>query len=456
MKRIFDVSLSAFGLLLFLPLGLIIAAIVKVSDGGPVFYVQTRVGRYGRPFRIWKFRTMIVNADRKGLSVTSGRDLRITPVGRILRKTKLDELPQLWNVLKGEMSFVGPRPEVPRYVELYTAEQREILALRPGITDLATIAFRNEEELLRGAVDVEAFYVQHCLPRKIELNLAYARRANVVRDLWLLVQTVCPYWIGVLGLYAVTLSGSWVATHLLLSDFREPEGGWRGVARLAPWLILPQLICLFWQRQARGLLSYFGLQEVRRTTLALLVAFAIQAPLLGFALGGQPPRLSLFLMHTVMSLFGICGVRLLLRSLRESSTRSEPDTVTAGWVRIGVVGLTPTGSGFALAINRDRQDRRRVVAFFDDDPRTWHKVAHEVPVFGMPECLLNPEWSRRLDEVVIALSEEGRERARELRALLGETALRVRQVSPEEEDGRGAAPVGRGLSGAGVSVGKGS
>lgn len=192
-KRIYDVVLSAAGLLVLTPLLLIITLLVKLSDGGPVFFRQQRVGKGGRLFSIWKFRTMVVNADQLGRSVTAGNDPRITPVGRWLRKTKCDELPQLWNVLRGDMSFVGPRPEVPRYVAFYTAEQRKVLELKPGITDLATLHFRNEEELLSRATDVETFYVQDCIPRKIQLNLLYASRASVWEDTKIILRTVLPF-----------------------------------------------------------------------------------------------------------------------------------------------------------------------------------------------------------------------------------------------------------------------
>jgi lipopolysaccharide/colanic/teichoic acid biosynthesis glycosyltransferase len=135
---------------------------------------------------------MIVDAEKKGLGITKSGDARITPVGRFLRKHKLDELPQLWNVFRGDMSFVGPRPEIPRYVELYSEEQKAILELKPGVTDLATLEFRNEEELLRNASDTEKFYVEYCLPRKIELNLIYAREASVWRDTLIILQTLFP------------------------------------------------------------------------------------------------------------------------------------------------------------------------------------------------------------------------------------------------------------------------
>jgi len=192
-KRSFDVVVAALGLVAVSPVLLLLAAAVKLADGGPVFFCQERVGQGGRLFRIWKFRTMVVNAERLGLGVTRDGDARVTPVGRWLRKSKLDELPQLWNVLVGEMSFVGPRPELPRYVARYTESQRAVLQLKPGITDLATLAFRDEEELLARAADVETCYVGFCLPRKIELNLEYARRASLGRDVQIILRTLLPW-----------------------------------------------------------------------------------------------------------------------------------------------------------------------------------------------------------------------------------------------------------------------
>ena len=196
LKRLYDLVFSSLGLIVLSPLFLVIAAVMKLTDAGPVIFRQRRIGLAGRPVHILKFRTMVVNAERAGLSVTCGGDARITPIGRLLRKTKLDELPQLWNVFRGEMSLVGPRPEVPQYVERYTPGQRKVLVLKPGITDLATLEFRNEEELLRSAGDVESFYLGYCVPRKIELNLQYARRANLWRDSQIILQTLLPRRIG--------------------------------------------------------------------------------------------------------------------------------------------------------------------------------------------------------------------------------------------------------------------
>ena len=201
LKRLFDLFFSIAGLIVLSPLFLVLAIWVKLSDGGPVLFRQERVGLNGRRFWMLKFRSMVVNAGAAGPSITSAGDTRITPVGRILRKTKLDELPQLWNVMGGDMSFVGPRPEVPEYVARYTAEQRRVLELKPGITDLATLEFRNEEEMLRkksgnveSGEELERFYLEYCVPRKIELNLEYARKASLWQDVLIIVRTLLPFY----------------------------------------------------------------------------------------------------------------------------------------------------------------------------------------------------------------------------------------------------------------------
>ena len=172
-KRLYDVVFSLAGLVALSPAFLLIAALIKIADGGDIFYRQIRIGLQGRPFRICKFRTMVPAAEQAGPFVTKDGDARVTWIGRILRKTKLDELPQLWNVLKGDMSLVGPRPEVPHYVQYYTPEQRDILRCKPGITDLASLRFRDEEVLLRNADSLEEFYIQQCIPRKLRLNREY-------------------------------------------------------------------------------------------------------------------------------------------------------------------------------------------------------------------------------------------------------------------------------------------
>ncbi len=189
-KRLFDIFWTSLGLLLLWPVFLVIALLIKIDDGGPVFYRQIRVGRGGKPFRIWKFRTMVVDADKIGGSLTVGRDPRITRTGYWLRKFKLDELPQLFNVLSGEMSLVGPRPEVPEYVARYTQDQKRVLELTPGITDPASIAYRNENEILASSDDPEAVYLSEIMPEKIRLNLQYAEKSTVWTDFLTILKTL--------------------------------------------------------------------------------------------------------------------------------------------------------------------------------------------------------------------------------------------------------------------------
>ena len=189
-KRAMDIVLSACALAVLWPLLLLIALAIWIDDPGPVFYRQVRVGRNGKTFRIFKFRSMVMDADKKGLAITVGRDSRITRVGAVLRKTKLDELAQLLNVFLGQMSFVGPRPEVPKYVELYTPYQRQVLLVRPGITDYASIAYRNENDLLAGAPNPETMYIEQIMPDKIELNMKYLREISPLADIRLILKTI--------------------------------------------------------------------------------------------------------------------------------------------------------------------------------------------------------------------------------------------------------------------------
>lgn len=189
-KRAFDLVAALAGLLVLSPLFLLVALAIKLDDGGSVFFRQTRVGWHGRPFRLWKFRTMVPDAERRGGQLTVGRDPRITRVGYWLRRWKLDELPQLLNVVTGEMSLVGPRPEVPCYVARYTDAQRRVLDVRPGITDPAAIEYCDESELLARADDPERLYLEELLPRKLQMNLQYAREATVWRDVGMVLRTL--------------------------------------------------------------------------------------------------------------------------------------------------------------------------------------------------------------------------------------------------------------------------
>jgi lipopolysaccharide/colanic/teichoic acid biosynthesis glycosyltransferase len=190
-KRLFDLAMSTLGLLVLAPILALIALAIKWDSQGEVFFRQERVGRHGKPFRIHKFRTMRQATSVQGLQITVGADARITRVGHFLRRSKLDELPQLIDVWLGDMSLVGPRPEVPRYVALYPAEmQRKILSVRPGITDVASIEYRDESAVLARAADPEHAYVHEVLPHKLALSARYVDQASLWGDLVLIGRTL--------------------------------------------------------------------------------------------------------------------------------------------------------------------------------------------------------------------------------------------------------------------------
>src|SRR3990172_5597616 len=190
MKRLCDILFSLFGLIVLSPLLFIIAILIKKEDKGPVFYRGVRVGKYGSIFRIFKFRTMVVNAEKIGGPSTPDDDPRITKIGKFLRRYKLDELPQLLNIFKGEMSFVGPRPEVPMEVETYTEEEKKILSARPGITDWASLTFHNEGEILKGSKDPHKTYREKIRPAKIKLALKYIHEQSLRTDIKIIFQTL--------------------------------------------------------------------------------------------------------------------------------------------------------------------------------------------------------------------------------------------------------------------------
>lgn len=189
-KRVLDIGGSVIGLLVVSPLLLVVAVLIKLDSPGPVFFCQERIGRGFVPFIIYKFRTMAVGRDGDGLPIMSGNDSRITRIGRILRATKIDELPQLFNVLAGEMSVVGPRPEVRRYVDLFRRDYEELLTIRPGMTDLASLKYRDEGILLAHAADPEGEYISRILPDKIQLGKTYLRRSSLLLDLSIVLKTL--------------------------------------------------------------------------------------------------------------------------------------------------------------------------------------------------------------------------------------------------------------------------
>lgn len=190
LKRLFDIVFSSVGIILCLPIFIIAAVLIKLDSFGPVFFTQERIGKDFRPFRIFKFRTMKYDAEQNGPKITIKGDNRITRSGSLLRKYKIDELPQLFNVLKGDMSFVGPRPEIREYVILFKSAYETLLSIRPGITDPASLRYSNEEVLLSHSADWEDNYRNNVLPAKLKLSLQYVENSNLITDMKLIIRTI--------------------------------------------------------------------------------------------------------------------------------------------------------------------------------------------------------------------------------------------------------------------------
>ncbi|MFN3396685.1 MAG: sugar transferase [Thermodesulfovibrionales bacterium] len=188
LKRSFDIIASLLGLILLIPFFIVVSILIKVDSKGPVFFSQERIGKDFKPFRIFKFRTMIQT--NNGPLITTANDLRITRVGKYLRRYKIDELPQLFNVLKGDMSLVGPRPEVKKYVDLFDSDYRKILTIRPGLTDPASLRYSNEEAILSQSPDYEEAYIKRILPEKINLSLEYVNNHTMMRDITIILETI--------------------------------------------------------------------------------------------------------------------------------------------------------------------------------------------------------------------------------------------------------------------------
>jgi len=433
-KRIFDVSFSVAGLLVLLPMFLVIAVLIWLCDRKTVLFRQLRVGRGGVSFHIIKFRTMVIEADKQGASVTKAGDHRITPIGRVLRRFKLDELPQLWNVLKGEMSFVGPRPEVPRYVERYTPVQLELLQFKPGITDWATLLFRNEEELLREAEDPEEFYVAYCIPKKFSLNMQYAEKANVVKDVWIIVQTLVPHGALVLSFYASIFVFSTLISYQLSFDFSVPPIEWIHIGTILMWTVGLKVLLLLFRADFGGLLSYFSRREVFQLFSVLTAAAAVQFVFWYLSDGKVSLPRTVIVIDFLTSMFLVGMIRFGLRSLREQGIEVDIGESQTGLKRVGIIGAGTFGASLAKQFLDDPSLGIRVDGFFDDLPQRWHRLIHGVRVLGMPETLENKEWNEKLDEVIIAMPEASVERLQEILDMLRATRLKyyivpsVRQI----------------------------
>lgn len=416
MKRLFDVTISLLGLILLSPAFILLAIVVKLSDGGPVIFRQERIGRGFRPFTLYKFRSMVVDASERGPAITAAGDPRVTPLGRILRHTKVDELLQLYNVLKGDMSFVGPRPEVRQYVDLFRAEYEEILAVRPGITDLASITYRDESPLLEKAKDPEKQYRHVILPEKLRLAKEYVRRASVFYDLELILTTVFSLlypdrtldrFLDSLAPHRYPIAAAVQSLLLILANYlafslrfggQIPAGEYDLFLASIPALLAIRLICFYPFRLYRGLWRYVGIQDLQSIASSITLSSAVWwiltrlvPPLYSY------PR-SVIVLDWILSLTLLVGVRLLRRLHGEFVSEAFESRSAL------IVGSGDSAERVVTGLRATQHVHYRVVGLIDNAPHHKGASIHNVPVLGSLENLETVIRAEDPDEIFVAIS----------------------------------------------------
>jgi lipopolysaccharide/colanic/teichoic acid biosynthesis glycosyltransferase len=448
LQRLFDFTCAAIGLLVLWPVLVVVALVVKLHDGGPVFFRAKRVGKGGKPFNLLKFRGMIADADKLGPALTARDDNRITPIGRVLRKLKVDELPQLFNVLKGDMSLVGPRPEDPKFVALYTPEQRKVLECRPGMTSPVSLYLRNEESLFTGR-DWVRDYCERILPHKLKTELAYAQQRTILSDVMVILETILS--IVILNKRFLRMILSLRNRHFLVMDvlFALVAPAIGLVVRLDGFkdfgtylqplaiytisaLVIKIAIFLpakfydrYWQ--------YAGVRDAEVVVVAGLAAwgtlivlfFGILQPL-GLIASGFP-RLTPFV-DGAFTMFQVSAVRFLARLSFEHNEQLRTVTLKK---RVAIVGAGAAGSMIVKAMLTCPSLKMEPVGFFDDDAHKCGMRIHGIDVLGTIADIPNVLRQDSLDEVVIALPSAPAEVVRKVVLMcetMGVTAMTISRV----------------------------
>jgi FlaA1/EpsC-like NDP-sugar epimerase/lipopolysaccharide/colanic/teichoic acid biosynthesis glycosyltransferase len=428
MKRIFDVSIASLGLLVALPVFVGIALLIRLESPGPILFKQTRVGRGFRPFSIYKFRTMVSDASLQGGLLTVGQDPRVTRIGRILRRYKLDELPQLVNILKGDMSFVGPRPEVGRFVEIFHRDYSEILSVRPGLTDLASVRYIDEAGVLGRVANAEEEYIRTILPEKIRLARLYLQHASFRFDLAVIGQTLLrlvglpailcelslrpggwrwgtalPVWVVrwrrpmviALDLGMITLSN--YLAFWLRFDGDIPKEEYQLFLQLLPWLIAIRALAFTLFRLNEGLWRYTSLWDLRNIISGVLLSSVGFAVLVyGIMDLFQYPR-SILLIDALLLIGFLTGIRLPFRLAREGYTSRHKKKVL-------IIGAGDTGERIVREMKTNRSSMYEPVGFIDDDTTLRKKRIHGVQVCGTRRDLSKVLAAKQAEEVILALS----------------------------------------------------
>lgn len=436
-KHTVDFVLALIGVISVLPVLILVAICVRLDSPGPVFFRQKRVGRGGKLFDIYKFRTMVQGAYAMGSRLTVKRDPRITRLGKLLRWSKIDELPQLFNVLRGDMSLIGPRPEDPHFVKLYTPAQRRVLALRPGIVGPSQIRGRDEvEDYPDGIKDTERYYIEHILPAKLQRDLEYVQTATfwtdmllLARGLWITVRGAIRakyLWrrrrrIVLVGADVVLSAGSYGLAMLIRFDWQWPTADYTVQTMILVALIRPVLLVYFGAYQ--GILSYFGLWDVVALFKAVSVGSIVVAGVTYFVGAQQHPR-SVFVIDWALLLLMLTGSRYVLRIWARSHSRPR-------WHprdKAIIVGASHGGEQISRALMDDPSSGYRPIGFIDEVQERWGSRIHGVKVLGGSAELRLALSANGVRVVFVCLSDLKEATAREVADICAAAKVECRMV----------------------------
>ena len=416
-KRALDLGVSLAAMFALAPLFLLIAILIKLDSRGPIFFRQERVGKDLVPFRIYKFRTMIVGAYRSGARLTVKRDPRITQVGTVLRWTKLDELPQLLNVIVGDMSLVGPRPEDPYFTNFYDESQRAVLSVNPGLIGPSQIEGRDEVEMYpEGIEDTEKYYIEHILPEKLQRDLAYVENAGAWSDLRFLIsgffsvvasQFKRSFFSRVRGRLALLSMDlglivlSYVVANFIHFEWKLPEEAWPFVIRTLFWSVIlkPAVFIYFglYQRSTR----WVG----RRDLAAIVKACAVGSALVvaaTYLTGLQAHSRAVFVVDLTLLIFLMCGFRYGLRQVLSGAGRAANKS---SYIRVLVAGSGHGAESILRSLLEDPKSRFLPVGIIDHEPHRWGGLIHGVRVMGGAGDIAMTASTHDVDMVLVSLAD---------------------------------------------------
>lgn len=461
-KRAVDIVVALLALSVTWPLWLLVAALIKLESPGPVFFTQRRMGRSVRPFSIYKFRTMVEDAETRGGPITIGQDSRVTRIGAVLRRTKIDELPQLWNILIGDMSLVGPRPEVPRYVDMFADAYADILTVRPGLTDLASLKYIDEATVLAASDSPDEEYVTVILPEKIKLARFYVRHASTLLDLAIVAQTVLcllkiplvvcdlpdlqvtrPTQASDFGPRLVAFVLKWrrplivllevalmvLANYLafwLRFDGKIPEAEWGTFLLVLPWLVMIRTAAFFMFRLNEGLWRYTSLWDVRNIIVGVMSSTIVLYAWTRWVMEVTGYPRSIFIIDAMLLIGFVAGVRLPRRMLREAVIYRPRKTVL-------IIGAGDRGERIVREMKLNPTSRYQPIGFIDDHASLRYKRIHGVKVLGPREDLGPILSAERPDEVVLALPHVTPDVLRQIMSAIGPFKVSVKML-PSMQD----------------------